>query len=412
MNEVAYEIDKEFWGDHLEVNTELVIQQHAEDDYMAQWAKRLSPRCRALLLEQLDIDDDDLKIAEERDAILEERDELLPFLLVDEAAKGKLTYAMVEVARAKLSEAELDACLRNGKEDNFDRNAIMWRLFLEDRDNLDLVFHLDRTQRKGFARMVIDDLPDLDEAADVDEFFDRDNIQKILDAYEEDKTTLRQSYCAALLHEDGGNYQLFIKRDNKSSFVSHGAKNTFGFEPEWIVLEFTPDLHRLLICSDTPNVPTELANRIAGEYFGEKVEYENESIETDEGVVADFLRSLLDDPNKLPLVELVTKNCGLDGSPQLRLNNQEDESLAPSIANFAASFGSPINEVEDIESIKVHVFKKRVKMIFEQNGDDERYVVRYADQPLNGKQRREFEEMMLEEHEITVLSTEKKRRES
>ena len=58
------------------------------------------------------------------------------------------------------------------------------------------------------------------------------------------------------------------------------------------------------------------------------------------------------------------------------------------------------------------MFKKRVKMIFEQNGDDESYVVRYADQPLNGKQRREFEEMMRDEHEITVLSTEKKRRES
>jgi len=412
MNEVAYEIDKEFWGDHLEVNTDLVIKQHAEDSFMVEWAQKMSPRCRAILLEQLDIDDDDLKIAEEREAILEKRDELLPFLLVDDAAKGKLTYAMVEVARAKLSEHELDACRKKDGEDNFDRNAIMWRLFLEDRDNLDLVFHLDRTQRKGFARMVIGDLPDLDEDADADEFFDRDNIQEILDAFEKDKTTHRQSYCAALLHEDGGNHQVFIKRDNKSSFVSHGQKNTFGFEPEWIVLEFSPDLYRLLICSDTPTVPTVLANRIASEYFGEKVEYENESIETDEEAVAGFLQSLLDDPDKLPLVELVTKNCGLDGSPQLRLNNQEDESLAPSIANFEASFGSPIEEVEDIESIKVRVFKKRVKMIFEQNGDDESYVVRYADQPLNGKQRREFEEMMRDEHEITVLSTEKKRRES
>ena len=319
MSEATYEIEKEFWGDHLEVNTDLVLQRHAEDSFMAQWVKGLSPRCRTILLEQLGLDEDDLKIAEARDAILKERDELMPFLLVDEAAKGKLSYAMVEVARTKLPEDVFEAC--RVKEDRFDRNAIMWRLFLDDRDNLDLVFLLDRTQRKGFARMVIDDLPSVDEDDDVDEFFDRDNIQEILKAYEEDKTTLRQSYCAALLHEDGGNYQVFIKRDNKSSFVSHGPKNTFGFEPEWIVLEFTPDLRRLLACSDTPHMPTELANRIASEYFGEKVEYENESIVTDEGAVADFLQSLLDEPDKLHLVELVTKNCGLDGSPQLRLNN-------------------------------------------------------------------------------------------
>src|SRR5690606_15959959 len=112
----------------------------------------------------------------------------------------------------------------------------------------------------------------------------------------------------------------------------------------------------------------------------------------------------------LPLVELTAKNCGLDGSPQLRLNDQHNESIGHALQQFAAAFGNPLDHLADIESIKVHAFKKRVKMIFEPvEGDDERFVVRYADQPLNGAQRREFEQMMEQEHGITVLSTEKRR---
>jgi hypothetical protein len=47
-------------------------------------------------------------------------------------------------------------------------------------------------------------------------------------------------------------------------------------------------------------------------------------------------------------------------------------------------------------------------MIFEAvDGENELFVVRYADQPLNGTERREFEKMMEDTHGITVLSTEK-----
>lgn len=153
--------------------------------------------------------------------------------------------------------------------------------------------------------------------------------------------------------------------------------------------------------------------RIAGRYFGEAVEYENESIVTEGEKVEDFLRSLIDDPETLPLVEIVTKNCGIEGAPQLRLNNQEDESLAPSISHFEEAFGNPLDDMDDIASIKVYKFKKRLKMIFEPDKyESEKYIVRYADQPLHGKQRREFEEMMKDEYDIVVLSTEKKRRES
>ena len=60
MSEVH--IDGAYWGDRLEVSTDVVLQQHAEDSYMSRWVDGLSPRCRALLVEHFDIDAEDLTI--------------------------------------------------------------------------------------------------------------------------------------------------------------------------------------------------------------------------------------------------------------------------------------------------------------------------------------------------------------
>lgn len=400
----ADHIDTEFWGDRLEVNTDLVLRQHEDDDFVEKWVDGIKMRARAVLAGQLGIDGE-LGVRDTRKAILERRDELVEYRLAEAAVAGRLSYAILEVARAKLPEADVERCHEN--EDRYDRIGLTWLLYANDPRDLELVFHLDRTQRKGFARMVLEDLPETD-GVDPADFFDADNLQQILDEFEEEKKTLRQSHCAAVLH-NGGNYQLFIKRDMKPGFVSHGAKNIFGFEREWIILEFEPDLRRVLICSVSPDTPLMLANRIAGVFFGTGVEYDNELIVTPAAKVSQFLKSLLADPDKLPLVEVTAANCGLDGSPQLRLNDQDNESLAPAVQQFASAFGNPFDNVADIESIKVHKFKKRVKMIFEPEDEaGEAFIVRYADQPLNGKERREFEKMMEDEYKITVLSTEKR----
>lgn len=400
----AGHIDTEFWGDRLEVNTDLILKQHEDDDFVEKWVGGIKMRARAVLAEQLGIDDE-LGVQDTKAAIFEQRDELVGYRLAEAAVAGRLSYAILEVARAKLPEEDVERC--HEKDERYDRIGLTWLLYANNPEDLELVFHLDRTQRKGFARMVLDDLP-AGGGTDPADFFDADNLQEILDEFEEEKKTLRQSHCAAVLH-NGGSYQLFIKRDMKPGFVSHGAKSIFGFEREWIVLEFEPDLRRVLICSVSPDTPLMLANRIAGVFFHTEVEYDNESIVTTAGKVSEFLHSLLADPETLPLVEVTASNCGLDGGPQLRLNDQDNESLAPAVQQFTLAFGDPFEDVVDVDSIKVHKFKKRVKMIFEPEDEDgEAFIVRYADQPLNGKERREFEKMMEDDFEITVLSTEKR----
>lgn len=404
MSEMSFEIDQQFWGDRLEVNTDLLLKQHQDDDYLEKWASRIKMRARTVLLNQLGIENG-LKAADAHEAILAHKNKLIPYRLVEAAVAGKRSYAIIEVAHAKLTPEEVELC--HEKEDRYDRIGLAWLLFVQDPHNLELVFHLDRTQRKGFARMVIERPPQLN-GTDLKTFFSKDGLQEVLDEYEEKHNTFRKSHCAAVL-ESGGNYQLFIKRDLKPGFVSDGEKNTFGFEREWIVLEFEPDLKRVFICSVSPDTPLVLANRIAGKLFERSVEYANEIISTGEDNIVDFLQKLGTNQNGFPLVEVTVKNSGLDGSPQLRINDQSNDSIAPALSQLGGTFGHPLEVVEDIESIKVYHYKKRIKMIFEKlEGSDEKYVVRYADQPLNGSQRREFEQQIENEHGITVLSTEKK----
>ena len=175
-----------------------------------------------------------------------------------------------------------------------------------------------------------------------------------------------------------------------------------------MVLRFDPDLRRVHISSVSPDVPLTIANLVAGRFFGRALTYENETIATPVAKVRELLDRLISEPEVLPLVEVTAKNSGLHGSPQLRLSDQENNSLALAIGQLDGMFGSPLAHVEDIESLKVFYAKKRIKMIFEAADEaKESFVVRYADQPLNGTQRREFESMMEYTYGITVLSTEK-----
>jgi hypothetical protein len=173
-------------------------------------------------------------------------------------------------------------------------------------------------------------------------------------------------------------------------------------------MEFESDLQRVHISSDSPDIPLKIANRVAARFFGTPIEYQNECIVASEEEVRKFLDDLVSHPDKLPLVEVTAKNCGLQGSPQIRLSDQENSSLAPAINQLEGLIGSPLAHINDIESIKVFFAKKRIKVIFEEVEGAAGYIVRFADQPFNTGERREFEQMMKDTYSIAVLSTEKR----
>ena len=286
-----------FWNDRLEVGIDLVTEQHGDLHDVTDWVARLSPRCRDILVGRFGIDPRQ-DITSTRATILDHHEELLPFMLVDAATVGKRTYAIQDVARKRLTKIEFEHCRLVEGGERFDRNALMWLLYLQRLTNLELVFHLDRIQRKGFARMVLASRPKLSGhiRPQLGAFLSREFLQRLLESFESDHRTHRQSHCAEILHDEQ-NYIVFIKRDYRPTFVAHGSKNTFGFEPEWIVLDFEPDLQRVHICSVSPDAPLILANAIASEYFGTPVEYVNETLSTPATKVVAFLRSLLATPD-------------------------------------------------------------------------------------------------------------------
>jgi len=348
-------IDTQFWSNRLEVDTEYIVRQHESDSLFEKWVYGIKKRAREVLAEQLGINPE-ISVRDTREAIYARRDDLLEYRFAQAAVSGLTTYSIVEVARARLPEEAVERCKQS--EERYDRTALTWLLYADNPQNLELVFHLDTTQRKGFARMVIDPVPEMNGSIPA-LFFDTSNLQTILDNYEKERVTHKKSHCAVVL-DNGGGYQLFIKRDMKPGFVSRDGKVHFGFQREWIVLQFDPDLRRVHICSVTPDTPLLLANRLASTFFGTDVHYNNESIKTSADKVHDFFQSMLSDPARLPLVELTFRNSGLEGGLQIKLNASRNISLAGSIRQISDILSDPFAKITDVESIKVHKFNKRV----------------------------------------------------
>jgi len=404
MGEQNGDVDKEYWGNRLEVNADLVIERHADRRYLDTWVRKLSRIARQLLVHHLGMDTQ-AAAGQQRLQLLAIPGQLLPVLLVAAATSGKRSTAIVEVARQRLEPDAVNAC--RGKAGRHDRLALMWQLYCADRRNLELVFHLDRVQSRGVARMVLTSRP-RGMVSTTAAFFTKPNIQGLLDDYERATRSRRTSLCSEILRTRHEHFQVFIKRDYKPAFVSKGAQNTFGFAPEWMVLEFEPDLHRVRVSSQSTDVPATLANQIATAFFGVPSEYENESIYTHADKLKGFLSTLIRDPDTLPLVELVSVSTRLLQAPVLRLSDRLNRSLAPTVRHFASAFGNPLDDVEGIRYLKVLWLQHRVKLVFEEGRTHNTFVVRYLDQPLGGDERREFERMMRDRYAITVLSTEKR----
>ena len=109
-------------------------------------------------------------------------------------------------------------------------------------------------------------------------------------------------------------------------------------------------------------------------------------------------------------MELVVGNGPLDGAPKIVVS-QTEGSIAASVRHFEKAVGGILDDVSQIDRIKVLYREKRVPLKFEvdEENDDE-FIVRYSDNILNEKERRSFEAFMSKTHGITILSTEKRHR--
>ncbi len=397
------EIDRDYWSDRLEVDVDDVLEQFADDVVMGQWPPIGSPRCREILEKQLGLDAGMAK-SDMADAAPNFGEDILPFMLAHEARKGKAEIAIKQVAEERLSEAQYKHCEFGEK--NFDRTAAIWYLYLDDPVNLERVFHLNIIHQKGFARMVLTKDPEND-GADIDEFFTPENLNPLVEAYDKSRRDRRTGHCTEILTEDG-RIQVIVRRDLAPSKVRKAGEIYHGYNTEWIILEFYPELARVDVCSVSPDVPAQLADRIVSAFYDEDLRYENDAQFVSEDTVRELLDSFSEDKPLFPLLELQFKNTGIHASPEVRMKVEKDSSLAPAIADYEEAFGDPFERLEDIVGMKVLVAKKRIRIKLEKDARRDLWVVRYVDQPLSRKERDEFEAQVMDQFDIPLLSTEKR----
>lgn len=395
---------RRFWEDDLEMSIEPLLRPALENGTFGEWLGKRSGRQVSMLCAALGIDEDGSVQA--RKAALSDIGEVaLAYLLVESFAKFKSKVAVVGVAKQHLTKAVVEACQKDEAGEDFDTAALLFALFRKDPELLRLVFHVDKIHKTGFARMKLKgDVRS--PARALGEALPEKDLRKLLDAFDKTKHDGRRSELKAAVPIDG-RFLVFVRRAERPDHIIGAGGLVHGYRPEWIILDFEDRAKRVNISSVSVSVPLEIANRIASTYHGKEVEYDNESEITYAKQIAKLLRSLV--PLKqgdLLLVELVVAVSPLEGSAKIKITN--DTPIGDAVSHFERGIGGILDRVERLESAKVLFKQKRVSLLFESDGADEQYVVRYSDHRLNASERRVFEDHMRKVHGIPVLSTEKR----
>lgn len=391
----------EFWENDLEMGLGHLLPELERDETRKEWIGRLSGRQMEMICAGLDLPVEE-RVRDRRETLRGLDGQLLPFLLVDRFSHMKSRVAVVEFARKRLPGEVIEECRIN--EEDHDAKALLFALYGNDPMDLRQVFHLEKIQKTGFARMSLTTSVKPSGETFTD-FLTPDRIHALLATFDRERNDHRLSEFREMLVEDGRPL-LFIRRAERPSLIVKTVGVEHGFHPEWIILDFSADARRVRISSTSPAVPLEIANRVAGAFFGETCEYANESEESYGEQLRRFLRRLTDGrAEQLEFVEIALERSPLDGSSKLTMSDAL--SIRKAVAHFTLAVGDILSEVPNIKGIKVSYREKRVGLIFEPTGDD-RFVVRYTDQRLNTKERAAFEELMRNDHGLPVLSTEKR----
>lgn len=374
---------------------------------MPEWVAARSGRQIAILQDHLGLPASET--GKRKKVILDPEDpRLLPYLLVQEFASFKARAAVAEYAAATLPAAVLDACRRG--ESDFDTQALCFSLFRHSPDCLRDVLHFDQVHKHGFARMILKKAPRQPKRA-IGEFLDHERLSRLLSTFDEEKGDGRAGDFKNVLCVDGS-YFVFIRRCERPTAILRDKDLVHGHRREWIVLEFLESARRVNISSISVDVPLEIANRIASEYFGKPCEYENESAFTHPQQIRQFFECLRrGTDNQLKWVELTMARTPLPGACGMKLSDPESRPIGPAVTRFEKSIGKLVSHLDDIDNIKVLFAGKRVSLQFEKPDEEslrDVFEVRYSDHRLNPRERRAFETHMRSTHEIPVLSTEKR----
>jgi hypothetical protein len=408
---------REFWEDDLEMSIEHVLAEADSDEFMGNWLdKRTGPQVR--MLRHLIHLAPDVSVQAGRTELQERLDDLRRFVPCAQFAKNKLTQAIIDFALLRIS-AGTSALAEVG--DSYDAVALLLAVYHRNWRDPALVFHLEKVYRKGAARMVLRHRHP-HPASSLGQFLTPEIIEGLLAVGDRAIDDGRRSQFKSQVVHDGIDL-IFVRRAEKPDLLLQGQQIIHGHRPEWIILGFRDGAERVNISSESKRPSLELANAIATGYFGKDCDYINEQLAAHDRQLQRLLEQLkADNAEGLTLVEVRVRNAPLDDAPKLDLSaEQADSSIAPAVRQFEGLFGPILEDLSNISSIKVRYRGKRVRLIFDDSGDDEEppveadaeaaglsFVLRYTDHVLAVAERRQFELLMEEVHGIPVVSTEKR----
>ncbi|MBF0311721.1 MAG: hypothetical protein HQL56_19595, partial [Magnetococcales bacterium] len=391
----------DFWENEAERGLGHLLPELERDEAREEWLCRLSGRQMEMVCAGLALPVKE-RVRDRRETLRGLNGQLLPFLLVDRFSHQKSRVAVVEFAKRRLPGQVIEECRIN--EEEHDAKALLFALYGNEPTDLRQIFHLEKIQKAGFARMSLTSSVKPPRETFTD-FLTPDRIHALLTTFDRERNDQRISEFREVLVEEGRPL-LFIRRAERPSLIVKTVGVEHGFHPEWIILDFSADARRVRISSTSPAVPLEIANRVAGAFFDEECEYTNESEESYGEQLRRFLRQLAKgEAGQLEFVEISLERSPLDGASKLTLT--DPVSIRKAVGHFTQAVGDILSEIGNMRGIKVAFQGKRVGLIFEAVGDD-RFVVRYTDQRLNTKERVAFEELMRNDHGLPVLSTEKR----
>lgn len=391
-----------FWKDDLGLNIDELIESF-DSQAREEWIDHRTGRQIAVMAQALGVDGESTR--SRKASLRDADDEIVPFFLVEHFSRFKSKVAVVEYAKETLPEEVLGQCMKT--EDDGDRTALLFAIYLNDWTGLKAVALLDRTHKSGFAGMRLRG-GGRKAQRPLGNVLKPASIKSILGAADSAARDRRATVFRGLL-ERNGRVQLFLRRaERPDQMVRPQGGVIHGFKPEWIILDFEADGKRVRIASRTAFVPLQIANRIAAACFDKDCEYINDSAATVRKALEKFLSHLrTDGKGPLLLVELVAKTAPLKGSPALRISQPDSRHIGESLDHFEQKVGKL--PLDHIDSVKVLFRKKRVTLILDRAEDDaDAFDVRYSDHRLNALERAEFVTLLQETHGITIHSTEKR----
>lgn len=335
---------------------------------------------------------------------------IVHFLLVDDFAQYKMSTAVSDIAEVYLDADELDECKKGN--DQYDRQLLLMRLYLRAPHALLYVQGLNDWHRKGAAPMVLAEEARAP-ATPLATFLVAANIVPVLADLSRTHAAHPHLHYVMTVPRQSDGQIVFLRRNLRPDHVwtEDGTDVLHGQKSEWIILHFRDGAGALKVCSQTSEIPREVANRIATAYFGQEVRYVDDHQAAPEAAIENFLAAITDpDDGRLPILELVATNSPLTGSHKIMITNDGDRDIIDGIDDFEQRVGPILDDLDNIARIKVAFSNgkqaNRLSMFFARKNGIR--VVQYDDGRVDNNRCAAFERFMKDEFGINIRSTENK----